>query len=341
MEDLKRIEDAVLVKLQNATTEHDITQIRSEYLGKKGAIGKAMQGLRELAANERPQAGQRINEVKQAIEAALESAQKRINAVAVKQKQKAGSYDVTLPGRRVIAGAPHPLRLVEAEVIRILTELGFSVAEGPLVEHDWYTFEALNIPANHPARDMQDTFFITEQVVLRPHTSNVQTRVMLGRKPPLRIVAPGMTFRNDDIDPTHSPVFHQIEGFWVDEKVTFADLKGVLHRLAERLFGVGAKVRFRPSFFPFTEPSAEVDVSCSACGGVGGTCRVCKGTGWLEILGSGMIDPAVFEAVGYNPEKVQGFAFGMGIERIAMLRYGIDDIRVLFENDLRFLRQFG
>jgi phenylalanyl-tRNA synthetase alpha chain len=283
----------------------------------------------------------RVNEVKSRLEAAVAEAQARVNKSAADAELAAGRYDVTLPGRRLPAGAPHPLRLVEAEVLLALAGLGFTVAEGPLVEHDWYNFEALNMPADHPARDMHDTFFVSPRVVLRTHTSNVQTRVMLTHKPPLRVVAPGMAFRHDEVDPTHSPVFHQIEGFWVDEKVTFADLRGVLHRLAEALFGAGAKVRFRPSFFPFTEPSAEVDVSCSACSGQGGACRVCKGTGWLEILGSGMIDPAVFEAVGYDPERVQGFAFGMGIERIAMLRYGVDDMRVFYENDLRFLQQFG
>lgn len=340
MDDLKSIESAALERLKNARSEQDLAQIRADVLGKKGALGLAMQGLRKLAAAERPQAGQRINEVKSAIEVAVAEAQARVNASSANAELEAGRYDVTLPGRRLLPGAPHPLRLVEVEVLRTLAGLGFTVAEGPLVEHDWYNFEALNMPEDHPARDMHDTFFVAPQVVLRTHTSNVQTRVMLNRQPPLRIVAPGVAFRHDEVDPTHSPAFHQIEGFWVDEKVTFADLKGVLHRVAEHLFGAGAKVRFRPSFFPFTEPSAEVDVSCSACGGKGGACRVCKGTGWLEILGSGMIDSAVLEAVGYDPERVQGFAFGMGIERIAMLRYGVDDMRVFYENDLRFLQQF-
>jgi phenylalanyl-tRNA synthetase alpha chain len=229
--------------------------------------------------------------------------------------------------------------------MRVFTILGFTVAEGPLVEHEWYNFEALNIPADHPSRDMHDTFFVAPHVVLRTHTSNVQIRTMMAKKPPVRIIAPGMVFRHDEIDPTHSPAFHQVEGLWIDEHATFADLRGVLHRFAEGMFGAGAKVRMRPSYFPFTEPSAEVDVSCFACNGTGQTsattgCRVCKGTGWVEILGSGMVHPAVLEAVGYDPDVVQGFAFGAGVERIAMLRYGVEDIRLFYENDLRFSSQF-
>ena len=248
---------------------------------------------------------------------------------------------MTLPGRRVVPGLPHPLRLVERDIIRALDGLGFTVAEGPHVENDWYNFEALNFPPDHPARDTQDTFFVADKILLRTHTSNVQVRTMVRGKPPIRLLAPGMVFRHDEIDATHTPCFHQIEGLWVDDHATFADLKGVLHVFAGRVFGPDRRVRFRPSFFPFTEPSAEMDVSCALCDGKGGTCRPCKGTGWIEIMGAGMVDPAVFEAVGYDPEKVQGYAFGMGIERIALLRWGVDDIRLFYENDLRFLEQFS
>lgn len=340
MEELKNIELSVLERAARAHTAQDLAQIRADVLGKKGALSRILQGMRELPAAERPRAGQLVNETKAAIEAALDEAERRLAAKAAQTDLERGRFDVTLPGRRVQPGAPHPLRLVERDVVCALAGLGFTVAEGPLVEHDWYNFEALNIPADHPSRDMQDTFFLAPRVVLRTHTSNVQVRTMVERQPPVRILAPGMVFRHDEVDPTHSPVFHQIEGLWVDEKATFADLKGVLHRFAEHVFGTGVKVRFRPSFFPFTEPSAEVDVSCHACGGSGGACRICKGTGWLEVLGAGMVDPAVLEAVHYDPEKVQGFAFGMGIERVAMLRYGVDDMRLLYENDLRFLQQF-
>ncbi len=341
MEDLKKIERSAVARAARAKSNQDLAQIRSDVLGKKGALGKALVGLRELPADERPKAGQLVNQIKAKIEAALTSAQERIAAAEAASELERGRCDVTLPSRRVPVGAPHPLRLVERDVIRSLLSLGFSLAEGPLVEHDWYNFEALNIPEHHPARDMQDTFFVAERVVLRTHTSNVQIRTMTKRQPPVRIIAPGMVFRHDEVDPTHSPVFHQVEGLWIDEHATFADLKGVLHRFAEHLFGPGTVVRLRPSFFPFTEPSAEVDVTCSGCGGKGGACRVCKGTGWLEVLGAGMVDPAVLLAVGYDHERVQGFAFGAGIERIALLRYGVDDMRLFYENDLRFLQQFG
>jgi len=245
--------------------------------------------------------------------------------------------DVTLPGRQQHYGHKHPITQVTEEVVGIFAALGFGVAEGPEVEKDFYNFEALNIPKEHPARDMQDTFYVTDDVVLRTHTSPVQIRTMLEQAPPVRVVAPGTVYRRDS-DITHSPMFHQIEGFLVDKQVTFGDLKGILTTFINECFGRGTGVRFRPSFFPFTEPSAEVDIQCVICGGKG--CRVCKQSGWLEILGSGMIDPEVFKAVGYDPEVYSGFAFGMGIERIAMLKYGVNDLRLFFENDLRFLRQF-
>ncbi len=340
MDDLKKIERSALSRAGRAKSREDLAQIRADVLGKKGALGQALAGLKDVAPEERPKVGQAVNQLKTKIEAALATAEARVAELEQNAELTAGRYDVTLPGRRLPAGAPHPLRLIEAEAIAVLSGLGFTVAEGPLIEHDWYNFEALNIPADHPARDMHDTFFVSPHVVLRTHTSNVQIRTMEARKPPVRIIAPGMVFRHDEVDPTHSPVFHQVEGLWIDEHATFADLRGVLHRFAEGMFGAGAKVRMRPSFFPFTEPSAEVDVSCFVCDGSGKGCRVCKGTGWVEVLGAGMVHPAVLEHVGYDPDAVQGFAFGAGLERIAMLRYGIDDLRLLYENDLRFLNQF-
>ena len=341
MEDLKRIERSALSKARRARTMQAVADLRAEILGKKGLIGQALRTLGGLPPEERPRVGEKINALKDKIEAALGTAQHRVDAELREAELASGAQDVTLPGRRVVPGLPHPLRLVERDIIRALDGLGFTVAEGPHVENDWYNFEALNFPPDHPARDTQDTFFVADKILLRTHTSNVQVRTMVRGKPPIRLLAPGMVFRHDEIDATHTPCFHQIEGLWVDDHATFADLKGVLHVFAGRVFGPDRRVRFRPSFFPFTEPSAEMDVSCALCDGKGGTCRPCKGTGWIEIMGAGMVDPAVFEAVGYDPEKVQGYAFGMGIERIALLRWGVDDIRLFYENDLRFLEQFS
>jgi phenylalanyl-tRNA synthetase alpha chain len=267
------------------------------------------------------------------VEAALEQAREQAKA----ERLSAERIDVTLPGRRRARGSKHPVTLVVEEVSDIFAGLGFAVAEGPEIEHDWYNFEALNFPPEHPARDMQDTFFVENNLLLRTHTSPVQIRTMLAKKPPVRIIAPGTVYRCDS-DATHSPMFHQIEGLMVDRGVSFADLKGILTIFTNQLFGQKTGVRLRPSFFPFTEPSAEVDIACVICGGKG--CRVCKQSGWLEILGAGMVDPEVFRHVGYDSEDISGFAFGMGIERIAMLKYGISDMRLLFENDVRFLKQF-
>jgi phenylalanyl-tRNA synthetase alpha chain len=341
MEDLKRIERSVLTKARRAKSLQDVSDLRAEVLGKKGTLGLALRSLGELPPEERPKAGEKVNALKMKIETALEAARVRVETERRTTELETGAQDVTLPGRRVVAGLPHPLRIVERDIIRALEGLGFTVALGPQVEHDWYNFEALNFPPDHPARDTQDTFFIKDKVLLRTHTSNVQVRTMVKGKLPIRILAPGMVFRHDEIDATHTPCFHQIEGLWVDDRTTFADLKGVLHVFASRIFGPERRVRFRPSFFPFTEPSAEMDVSCALCGGKGGACRPCKGTGWIEIMGAGMVDPAVFESVGLDPEKVQGYAFGMGIERIALLRWGVDDIRLFYENDARFLEQFS
>ena len=341
MDDLQAIEKSALERSALLENSQDIAQLRSEILGKKGQLGLMLRSLGKLPPAERKDAGGAINKVKGRIEKALNGAQEAISTREREQELARSRVDISLPGRRHRKGMAHPLRIVEEAIIDALVPLGFSVAEGPVIEHDWYNFEALNIPQDHPSRDMQDTFFIAPHVVLRTHTSNVQVRTMLQQKPPVRILAPGMVFRHDDVDASHSPVFHQIEGLWVDDHTTFADLKGVLHHLIVRLFGSDANVRFRPSFFPFTEPSVEVDVSCVVCGGKGGSCKVCKGSGWIEILGAGMVDPAVFESVGYDPSGVQGFAFGAGLERIAMLKWGVDDIRLFYENDQRFLSQFA
>ncbi len=312
--------------------------LRVRYLGRKGELTACLKGMGRLAPAERPRVGKVANEVKAAIEAALAERREALRSAELERRLAGEAVDVTLPGRRGHGGGLHPLTLVVRELLDIFGQMGFSVAEGPEVELEYYNFEALNIPQDHPARDMQDTFFVAPGVVLRTHTSPVQIRTMEAQKPPVKIVAPGKVYRCDS-DVTHSPMFHQIEGLLVDRDVTFADLKGVLTEFVHRYYGPDTGVRFRPSFFPFTEPSAEVDIQCVLCRGSG--CRVCSGTGWLEILGSGMVDPAVYGFVDYDPEEVQGFAFGMGVERIAMLKYGIDDIRLFFENDLRFLRHFG
>ncbi|MDA2921368.1 phenylalanine--tRNA ligase subunit alpha, partial [Desulfobacterota bacterium AH_259_B03_O07] len=294
-------------------------------------------GLREVPQSERPEMGRLINDSKSIIEDIFD---KKLNIIKEDKKQTElleEKLDVTLPGRGFHLGTKHPVTQVMEEVVGIFEKMGFQVEEGPEVELDYYNFEALNIPPDHPARDMQDTFYISDDIVLRTHTSPVQIRVMEKQKPPIKIIAPGKVYRCDS-DISHTPMFHQVEGLLVDEKVTFGDLKGVLTEFARLVFGENLKVRFRPSFFPFTEPSAELDIECVICGGKG--CRVCKDTGWLEILGCGMVDPEVFKSVNYDSERYSGFAFGMGIERIAMLKFGINDIRLFFENDLRFLKQF-
>jgi len=339
--DLKQIERSAIQRVKKAKSFDTLAQIRAEVLGKKGSLGLALRGLGALPSDERPKAGQAINDIKKKLEFALQEAAVRLEGRRKDAALEEGRCDVTLAGRRIAPGASHPLRIVEEDIIEALVSLGFEVVDGRQVEHDWYNFEALNIPADHPARDMQDTFFIGPQVVLRTHTSNVQIRTMVKQDPPVRILAPGMVFRNDDVDATHSPVFHQIEGLWIDRGANFADLKGVLKKFATVMFGAETKLRLRPSYFPFTEPSAEVDVTCIVCSGKESSCRICKGTGWLEILGAGMVDPEVLKAVGYDPDEFQGFAFGVGIERVAMLRWGIDDIRLFYENDQRFLKQFS
>ncbi|ABQ26801.1 phenylalanine--tRNA ligase subunit alpha [Geotalea uraniireducens] len=328
--------DAV-AELSQVSTEDGLQELRVKYLGKKGELTAVMKGLGALSPEERPVIGQVVNTVKGELEAKIESAGLKIREDIKAEKLRSERVDVTLPGRRRPIGTRHPITLVIEEITAIFAGLGFLVAEGPEIEHDFYNFEALNFPKDHPARDMQDTFFISDTVLLRTHTSPVQIRTMLKQAPPVRIIAPGTVYRCDS-DATHSPMFHQIEGLMVDKGVTFGDLKGILTIFINQLFGQGTGVRLRPSFFPFTEPSAEVDIACVICKGKG--CRVCKNTGWLEILGAGMVDPEVYRHVNYDSEIYSGFAFGMGIERIAMLKYGISDMRLLFENDLRFLKQF-
>jgi phenylalanyl-tRNA synthetase alpha chain len=336
-EKLEQMRKEALSCIAQASGETALQEIRVRFLGRKGELTGLMKGLGALSAEERPVVGQLVNTIKDEIESRLEGALTQARDQEIQQRLQLERIDVTLPGRRLTCGTKHPITLVIEEVCDIFAGLGFSVAEGPEIEHDWYNFEALNFPPEHPARDMQDTFFVENNLLLRTHTSPVQIRTMLKQKPPVRIIAPGTVYRCDS-DATHSPMFHQIEGLMVDKGVTFGDLKGMLTIFTNQLFGQKTGVRLRPSFFPFTEPSAEVDIACVICGGKG--CRVCKQSGWLEILGAGMVDPEVYRHVNYDAEEISGFAFGMGIERIAMLKYGINDMRLLFENDVRFLRQF-
>lgn len=336
---LMQIKEAALEAINKQDDLEKLNELRVKYLGKKGELTAILKGMGKLSKEERPVIGELANTVRDAIGQALEEKGEELRAKALDAKLAAEMLDVTLPGISMPEGHLHPLTQVINDAKRIFTGLGFEVAEGPEIESDYYNFEALNLPPDHPARDMQDTFYINDKVVLRTQTSGVQVHAMehMDGKLPVKIIAPGRVYRRDD-DATHSPMFHQIEGLLVDEHITMADLKGVLLAFAREMFGQDVKIRLRPSYFPFTEPSAEVDISCVACGGKG--CRVCKGTGWLEILGSGMVHPNVLRAGGYDPEKVTGFAFGMGVERIAMLRYDINDLRLLFANDKRFLEQF-
>jgi len=311
-----------------------LDQARIRFLGRKGELAQLFKELGKVPEEERREAGRLLNEAKSRLEQIFSQASVMSREMVASRRE---SIDVTIPGRLPPMGLLHPITQVTVEICRIFNWLGFETVEGPEIELDYYNFEALNIPKDHPARDMQDTFYISEEVVLRTHTSPIQVRTMEKRKPPIRIIAPGRTYRRDS-DVTHTPMFHQVEGLMVGKGISFGDLKGILTEFVHQMFGPEVGLRFRPSFFPFTEPSAEVDIECVICRGSG--CRVCKGTGWLEILGSGMVDPEVYKHVGYDPEEVTGFAFGMGIERIAMLKFGIDDLRLFFENDLRFLEQF-
>jgi phenylalanyl-tRNA synthetase alpha chain len=331
---LLELEKNALKALEIAGDPSELEKIRVKYLGKKGQLTSIMKNVGGLPKSERPEAGKLANIIKSNISKGFEKARDRI---LTGKADQADFLDVTLPGREPLRGHLHPITLVIKEMCQIFARMGFTVVKGPNVELDYYNFEALNFPKDHPARDMQDTLYVSENVVLRTHTSNMQVRIMEAQKPPLSVIAPGKVYRRDS-DVSHTPMFHQLEGFLVDKDVSFGDLKGTLTSFVHQMFGRGTALRFRPSFFPFTEPSAEVDIQCVICRGKG--CRTCSQTGWFEILGSGMIDPEVFRFVGYDPEVYSGFAFGMGFERIAMLKYGIDDIQLFFRNDMRFLRQF-
>ena len=335
--ELQQLEKDALAELATATLEEQLLAVRTKYLGRKGLLTGLLRNIAGLTGEEKALFGKRCNEVKESLTSKIEDALKLQLSRKKEDSLLKEKIDVTLPGRFVSCGRIHPVIQVRREICAIFASFGFSVVEGPEVELDYYNFEALNIPKDHPARDMQDTFYIEENVVLRTHTSPVQIRIMEKVQPPVRILSPGRVYRPDS-DISHTPMFHQMEGLLVDRGVSFADLKGILTSFLKKVFGDKTTLRFRPSFFPFTEPSAEVDIRCVMCSGRG--CRVCGQSGWLEILGSGMVDPAVFQNVGYDPEEYTGFAFGLGLERIAMLKYGISDIRLFFENDIRFLRQF-
>jgi phenylalanyl-tRNA synthetase alpha chain len=332
------LEAEAVSRVEAAADLSELERLRIDYLGRKGSVTACLRDMGRLSAEERPEVGKTANRVKAGIEKALSARASVIKGSAAELRFAAEAVDVSRPGRRTHPGSLHPITVVLREMLDIFVRMGYAVAEGPEVETEYYNFEALNIPADHPARDMQDTFYVAPGVVLRTHTSPVQVRVMERQEPPVKIVAPGKVYRCD-ADVTHSPMFHQVEGLLVDEGITLADLKGTLTEFVHLYYGPETGVRFRPSYFPFTEPSAEVDIQCVLCRGAG--CRICGNTGWLEILGSGMVDPAVYGFVNYDPERYQGFAFGMGVERIAMLKYGIDDIRLFFENDVRFLSHFA
>lgn len=331
---IEQIQNDALKELEAAADGDAVKDLFVKYLGRKGLVTQYLRNISNLPQEIRPEAGKKANRIKQHLDTIFAKASQKFDPSFY---QKDGHIDVSLPGRRIPQGCLHPITQITQQICDIFVRLGFDVAEGPEVETDYYNFEALNIPKNHPARDMQDTFYISEEIVLRTHTSPTQPRIMEKQKPPVRIISPGKVYRCDS-DLTHTPMFHQVEGLFVDKQVSFGDLKGILTTFVHQMFDEETSLRFRPSFFPFTEPSAEVDIRCVMCKGDG--CRVCSQTGWLEVLGSGMVHPAVFENVGYDTTQYTGFAFGMGIERIAMLKFGIDDIRKFFENDLRFLGQF-
>ncbi|MBW2634427.1 MAG: phenylalanine--tRNA ligase subunit alpha [Deltaproteobacteria bacterium] len=334
MESIEQIEKQAIDELGTVKDTESINDLRVHYLGRKGVLTGIMRNISQMPKEERPSAGKKANQVKGILEKAFDNALQQLES---DPSGADGRIDVSLPGRATRAGALHPVSQISSQICDIFSSLGFDVAEGPEIESDYYNFEALNFPKNHPARDMQDTFFVSDDIVLRTHTSPMQIRIMEKTPPPVRVVVPGKVFRCDS-DLTHTPMFHQVEGLFVDHNISFGDLKGILTAFVHQMFDDKTSLRFRPSFFPFTEPSAEVDILCVMCRGKG--CRVCSQTGWLEVLGSGMVHPALYENVGYDAEQYTGFAFGMGVERIAMLKYGIDDIRKFFENDLRFLEQF-
>ncbi len=337
-EQLQALRRQALEELSTLTTPKELEDFRVRYMGKKGSVTGLLRGMGALPADERPIMGQMVNQLRQELEDAVSEKSGALEKALLAEKLKEETLDITMPGKTVKSGGLHPLNVVLNDIIDIFQSMGFDVVDGPEVETDYYCFEALNVPKDHPARDMQDTFYLSDNLLLRTQTSAAQARTLEERKPPIRIICPGRVFRADEVDATHSPVFHQIEGLVIDKGITMCDLKGVLEQFAQEIYGSDTKVRFRPSFFPFTEPSVEVDVTCSECGGKG--CRVCKGAGWIEILGAGMVHPRVLEMGGIDPEEYTGFAFGIGLDRLTTTRYKISDIRLLFENDMRFLEQF-
>ena len=341
---LQAIREEALKQIRESNRLDKLNEVRVSFLGKKGELTAVLKGMKNVDPKERPFVGQMVNETREAIEEFLEETKKKLEEKAREEKMKQEVIDVTLPAKKINVGHRHPNTIALEEVERIFVGMGYEVVEGPEIEYDLYNFEKLNIPANHPAKDEQDTFYINKDIVLRTQTSPVQARIMEQGKLPIRMIAPGRVFRSDEVDATHSPSFHQIEGLVVDKNITFADLKGTLEEFAKQLFGPETKTKVRPHHVPFTEPSAEVDVSCFKCGGSGEieghSCRFCKGSGWIEILGCGMVHPHVFEMCGIDPEEYTGFAFGVGLERIALLKYEIDDMRELYKNDIRFLKQF-
>lgn len=337
-EKLEALREKALQDLQSLSAPKELEEFRVRLLGKKGEFTELLRGLGNLPAEERPGMGQLINQAKKQIEEALAARETVLQSELKQRRLQEEKLDITMPGKAAKTGSLHPLNIVLEDMIDIFQSMGFDVVEGPEVETEYYNFEALNVPKDHPARDMQDTFYLGENLVLRSQTSTTQIRTMETRKPPIRVISPGRVYRADEVDATHSPVFHQVEGLVVDKGITMCDLKGVLEQFAHEIYGPDTKVKFRPSFFPFTEPSVEVDVTCSECGGKG--CRVCKGSGWIEILGAGMVHPRVLAGCGIDPEEYSGFAFGIGLDRLTTTRYKISDIRLLFENDLRFLEQF-
>lgn len=337
-EKLKKIEELAINEIENAKTSSEIEEIRVKYLGKKGELTTILRGMKDVSKEERPLVGKMVNEVKSLVEEHIEKASKVIKNKEKLEKLEKEVIDISLPGKKNRVGKKHPLYLTLENMKNIFVSMGFTIEEGPEIELDRYNFEALNIPKDHPARSEQDTFYINDNLVLRTQTSPVQVRTMENQKPPIKMISPGKVYRSDDVDATHSPIFYQMEGLVIDKGVTFADLKGTLELFAKKMFGNSVKTKFRPHHFPFTEPSAEMDATCFVCGGKG--CKVCKGSGWIEILGCGMVHPQVLRNCGIDPEEYSGFAFGFGVDRMVMLKYGIDDIRLLYESDMRFLDQF-
>ncbi len=338
LENLKKIEEEAELALAEADSLEKLEELRIVFLGKKGKITDVLKQMGKISPEERPVIGQAANKVKDKLNELICARKDELAEVVKKKRMEEERIDITLPGTQILTGYAHPLSRITREIEEIFIGLGFTIEEGPEIETDYNNFEALNVPKYHPARDLQDTFYIDDHYLLRTHTSPVQVRTMARQKPPIRIIAPGRVYRSDEIDASHSPVFYQAEGLVIDKNISFADLKGTIQLFVQAVFGENTRTRFRPSYFPFTEPSAEVDISCVICGGEG--CRLCSHTGWLEVMGSGMVHPRVLEMAGIDPEEYSGFAFGMGLDRITMLKYGINDIRLLYENDQRFLHQF-